>query len=225
MSESPNQLTDALAGNGTFDPDKAHAIKQRMVGTFAAGARKVERYLRLYMCLCSWLFVFALFHFTHASTTKTLLFYGLLMLIFFETTILMKLWYWIMNTKLGILKEIKQLQLGQTSADDTDGAPERSKGRGSPSQGLSRRERTIWWVALIGGVALLGFVKGAGDKFWTPASDGALTAAGQVMLAAARVEVDKGKKRTVAVTVTVDHKPVMTGTFTCFVLDQHVLDG
>lgn len=48
---------------------------------------------------------------------------------------------------------------------------------------------------------------------------------GQVMLAAARVEVDKGKKRTVAVTVTVDHKPVMTGTFTCFVLDQHVLDG
>jgi hypothetical protein len=29
----------------------------------------------------------------------------------YNSTILMKLWYWVVSTKLGILKELKQLQL------------------------------------------------------------------------------------------------------------------
>ena len=48
--------------------------------------------------------------------------------------------------------------------------------------------------------------------------------AGQTMVAHARVEGSQGRKRTVAVTVAVDGQDVMTGTFTAFVLDAHVLD-
>ncbi len=48
---------------------------------------------------------------------------------------------------------------------------------------------------------------------------------GQRMIAEATIEAVKGRKHTVAVTVNVDGKPVMTGTLTCFVLDQHVLDA
>jgi len=28
-----------------------------------------------------------------------------------QTQVLMKLWYWVMNTKINVLKEVKQLQL------------------------------------------------------------------------------------------------------------------
>jgi len=48
---------------------------------------------------------------------------------------------------------------------------------------------------------------------------------GQTMVARATVETEKGRKRAVAVSVTVGEREVMAGTFTCFVLDQHVLDA
>ena len=48
---------------------------------------------------------------------------------------------------------------------------------------------------------------------------------GQEMIATATVSAEKGRKRSVAVSVAVDGSEVMSGTFTCFVLDQHVLDG
>ncbi len=47
---------------------------------------------------------------------------------------------------------------------------------------------------------------------------------GQTMLATARVEAEKGRKRTVAVSVSVGETEVLSGTLTAFVLDQHVLD-
>ena len=48
---------------------------------------------------------------------------------------------------------------------------------------------------------------------------------GERMVASARVTTEKGRRRVVAVTVTVGDKPVMEGEFTTFVLDGHVLDG
>jgi acyl-coenzyme A thioesterase PaaI-like protein len=59
----------------------------------------------------------------------------------------------------------------------------------------------------------------AATKFLAP------VAVGQTMVAVATVEGSKGRKRTVRVTVSVADKPVMTGEFTTFVLDGHVLDG
>jgi acyl-coenzyme A thioesterase PaaI-like protein len=47
---------------------------------------------------------------------------------------------------------------------------------------------------------------------------------GEVVLARARVSAESGRKRSVAVEVLRGDEPVMTGEFTCFVLDRHVLD-
>lgn len=60
---------------------------------------------------------------------------------------------------------------------------------------------------------------GADCRFLAP------VAVGQRMVAAATVEAVKGRKRTVSVSVTVDEAEVLSGTLTCFVLDQHVLDA
>ncbi|HUT90821.1 MAG TPA: DUF6768 family protein [Thermoguttaceae bacterium] len=183
MTEFDDGLAEALGQNGSFDPGKAEELKQNALAAFDAKMKKVERYLRVYLCLCVWLFVFSLFHFFHSSTTKALLFYGLLTFIFFETTVLMKLWYWIMNDKITVLKEIKQLQLARISGDEGDATTGIDRLRG-PLRGLSRRERTAWWAALVCGAALVGAVKSCGDTYWQPSSDASLMSRGCVTLAA-----------------------------------------
>ena len=60
---------------------------------------------------------------------------------------------------------------------------------------------------------------GADTRFLAPVR------VGEEMRAVATVSGEKGRKRTVDVVVQVRGKDVMTGIFTCFVLDQHVLDG
>ena len=47
---------------------------------------------------------------------------------------------------------------------------------------------------------------------------------GDALIARANVVEEKGKKRLVRVQVTRDSTIVLEGDFTCFVLDQHVLD-
>jgi hypothetical protein len=104
------------------------------------------------------LFVFTLSHFMHSSGTKILLFYGILMVVFVQATILMKLWYWIANQKITVLKAIKQLELCGASSSADALRPEDLRG---PVEGLARRERTVWWVSLLAGCALIAAVKGA----------------------------------------------------------------
>jgi uncharacterized protein (TIGR00369 family) len=47
---------------------------------------------------------------------------------------------------------------------------------------------------------------------------------GETLVAAARVESEAGKKRMVSVTVSRGGDSVFEGSFSCFVLDRHVLD-
>ena len=56
---NPDDLTEALAQDGAYDPEKAEELRKKMVGAFEAKVRKAERYYWVYMCLCCWLFMFA----------------------------------------------------------------------------------------------------------------------------------------------------------------------
>ncbi len=47
---------------------------------------------------------------------------------------------------------------------------------------------------------------------------------GDIFVASAKVETEKGKKRIVLVSVTCDETIVFSGTFTCIILDNHVFD-
>lgn len=48
---------------------------------------------------------------------------------------------------------------------------------------------------------------------------------GESVRVRAKLELEKGRKRSVEVSGAVGEREVFTGTFTCFVLDQHVLDN
>ena len=185
MSNNTNDITHALAGDGDYDQLKATELKNNMVGTFTAMLRKVERTYWGYMCLCSWLFVFALYHFFHSSGAKALLFYGILMIVFFEAIVLMKLWYWIANQKISVLKAIKQLALGEASATSAATSPQDTI---RPVEGLSRRERIIWKAALLAGCALIAAIKtvelGGVENPWGFEAGSRSTSHGSIALAA-----------------------------------------
>ena len=173
-------LSDALAQNGSFDAARADRMRAAALGLFDARLRKVDRWLMGYLCVATWLMILALFQFLHATATKPLLFYGLLMLIFFEITVLMKLWYWMMNTKIGILKTLKEMQLGSSGAGAAMPA-DQSESPISPLKGVSRFERRIWWAVMIAGAAAIGAVHGGAPLKTT---DGSLAHDGVVTLAA-----------------------------------------
>lgn len=149
-------ITSVLADNGNYDPDRAEQLRKDMVDNFTATLRKVERWYWGFMCLSSWLFMFVIFQFLQSSSTKALLFYGILALVFFQAMVLMKLWYWIANQKIGILKAIKQLELRGMPGTTDISLPD---GLRAPVEGLPRRERMIWRALLLTGCAVIGAVK------------------------------------------------------------------
>ena len=185
---NPDDLTKALAQNGAYDPEKAKELRTKMVGTFKATTRYVERMCWGRLCLYVWLGVFAGAHFMQSSVTKALLFYGLLALVFLSSTLHAKTWYLIASTKIGVLKAINQLELGGLAAVDANTHPEQKEVQLPFVDGLPRWERRIWWIAIVGGGLLILTVKGLDvqgvEDPWDLGRGGSLTSEGCVTLSA-----------------------------------------
>ena len=83
-----------------------------------------------------------------ATSTKAMVGFAVLLLVAYETTILVKLWYWIVNTKITLLKELRQwkLQMALSSAASPLSAEAEPSSR---NLGLSRGERIAWLAALV----------------------------------------------------------------------------
>jgi uncharacterized protein (DUF58 family) len=47
----------------------------------------------------------------YATSTQMMIWSAIMFMVAFESTILIKLWYWVMTSKLSVLRELKQLEL------------------------------------------------------------------------------------------------------------------
>ncbi|MFC1736453.1 DUF6768 family protein [Candidatus Hydrogenedentota bacterium] len=172
MDDFDKKITDALGTNGNFDIRKALALKGQMVDRFNGALKKVERHLYVWLLLCVSAAELASIGFCLARDTKGQILWAILLLIAFETTILLKLWYWIMNDKISVMRELKLLNLelmteGATtdiSEDlDMDGI---SKEWSIRARGCSKLERGLWMAAIMLIAAFVGVTIGTG-RFWT----------------------------------------------------------
>jgi len=75
---------------------------------------KVKVVFWIFLVLSAVMMVGGMIFLTQEKGTRGMLFAAVIALIGYNSTILMKLWYWVVSTKLGILKELKQLQLQVT---------------------------------------------------------------------------------------------------------------
>ncbi len=88
------------------------------------------------------------------SSTRLVIIYGILFLVFFESTILIKLWYWVVHTRLSLSREMKILQLNfaRTLPEETQwlDAP--------PESALQKRGKKIYaWFYLVVCLAVGGY--------------------------------------------------------------------
>jgi hypothetical protein len=155
MSENDNELREALAQDGTFDARKAAEIKQQIVVDFGAKLRKVERTMWAFLLLCLCMMLLAACAFSHSSGVKELILYAVGFLVFYESTVLMKLWYWVANTKISVLKEIKLLRLGRSVDIEPAGG---FWWKWLRTDGVSRWERIFWTMVVCVVAAFTGII-------------------------------------------------------------------
>lgn len=149
MTEHDHELEQALAENGTFDAEKGRTIAADAIAQFHTRLQKTERLTWFYLVACLAVMVFAMLAFRSASSVKTMIGLGILLLVAYETSVLIKLWYWTVNTKLALLKAVKQLQwqLATGRAPTDTSLTETATGMRQP--GLSLGERLAWIVVLV----------------------------------------------------------------------------
>lgn len=154
------ELKNALARTDSIPAAELAALNGRIIQTFARRQRAVHRVMWIYLALlaASELGLVALFMST--SDLKLCLLYGIAMLIAIEGTVLIKLWYWIVHSRIATVREIKLLQL---AIAETKGRPASTPPPAvplAPEEGapVTRSVASAWskqWQAIVAGVWLL----------------------------------------------------------------------
>jgi hypothetical protein len=128
MDKLEKELTELLGNEsgftGSIDESTRKEIAQMISHKFESDMSKVKIVFWIFLFVSVAMMVGGMIFLTHEKGTRGMLFAVVVALIGYNSTILMKLWYWVVSTKLGILKEIKQLQLQIAELTDKKPPPE-----------------------------------------------------------------------------------------------------
>ena len=115
MDKLEKELTELLENESGFDISMDESTRKEMAQMishkFESDMSKVKIVFWIFLVVSVAMMVGGLIFLTHEKGTRGMLFAAVIALIGYNSTILMKLWYWVVSTKLDILKELKQLQL------------------------------------------------------------------------------------------------------------------
>ncbi len=115
MDKLEKQLKQVLGKNGLFDADKSKTLrkemKQMIFQKFEGDMSKVKVVFWIFLIISAAMMVGGMLFINHEKGTRGMIFAAVVTMIGYNSTVLMKLWYWVVSTKLNIMKEIKQLQL------------------------------------------------------------------------------------------------------------------
>jgi len=118
MSDIEKELKKVLKMNGSFDAEKNASrrkeIEHMIIQKYETDMFKVKVVFWIFFALSLGMMAGGYIGLRSAVETKAMLCWVILFMIGFNSTILMKLWYWVCDTKLNVLKEMKQLQLQVT---------------------------------------------------------------------------------------------------------------
>jgi hypothetical protein len=126
MVDFEKELKKVLEKNDDFNAAKGEALRKEMVQMlYDTNLRKAKIVFWIYFLLSIGMMIGGYIGLRFAADTKGMLCWVLFFMIGFNSTILMKLWYWVVDNKLSVLKEIKQLQL-QITGDEGKKPPAES---------------------------------------------------------------------------------------------------
>ena len=114
MDEFENTIGKILSDTNQFDASKAQTLRKETVQMFEDKLKKVYRYSRSYLIICVAVCSAAGACFGLSAglgSTWGMIASAVIFLGAGQSMVTIKLWYWIMNNKLNMLREMKQLQL------------------------------------------------------------------------------------------------------------------
>jgi hypothetical protein len=116
MNNLEKELKKMLKSEPGLDPDKSQFKQKETVQMklffekFTNNIKYIRTIYYIFLIVCVLIMCAGVTGMQH--NTGRYIFFGLFMaLVGYNSTILMKLWYWVLKCKLDVLKEIKQLQL------------------------------------------------------------------------------------------------------------------
>jgi len=147
---------------GQFDSGKAARLRTQAVDAFQAQARKIARYMYAWLLVCILFAALCMQLFFRSTDVQSWILYAVVFLVMFESTVLVKLWYWVVNSKLGILREVKLLRLDLAAQKGSMDALEEMARVEEPFRPkcLSKWESRAWRAAIIAGALLIGVIIG-----------------------------------------------------------------
>jgi ABC-type sugar transport system permease subunit len=115
MINFEKELKEFLEKNGDFDVVKSETLRKGIVQMFEDKLKKVKlwtwAFLLIYVIIIAGGISGLLVNLLITKNTNAMLVSAIVVLVAHEGTVLIKLWYWILNSKYDVLKELKQLQL------------------------------------------------------------------------------------------------------------------
>ena len=112
MDNLEQELKNVFEQNGDFDISKSETLRKEIVQMwFDKNMRKTKIIFWIFYLCSIGMMIAGYIGLRTAASTAGMLSWVLFFMIGFNSTILMKLWYWVIDTKLSVLKEMKQLQL------------------------------------------------------------------------------------------------------------------
>ncbi len=118
MSDLEKELQRALASLGSKGGGVDQMLKDEVLRSFDDRLKWTRHLTWVFLTITVVIEVACLYRLltmrvpgTDAGNVKTMMVLVVVIIIMGQTQVLMKLWYWVMNTKINVLKEVKQLQL------------------------------------------------------------------------------------------------------------------
>ncbi|MBL7038173.1 MAG: hypothetical protein ISR77_06055 [Pirellulaceae bacterium] len=151
MSEHDETLRRTLEENARLQSKHAESLREASSAQFSGRYRWAERIYWLYAIACVVVGVSVINSFVRSDDTKSLIGCAVVMLVVYETTVLLKLWFAIAGMKMSVLKDVKLLRLEMARLASAAGVkdPVEPPVEYEPMRGASRLERRLWLAACV----------------------------------------------------------------------------
>ncbi len=154
MSEHDETLRKTLEEVTRLRSEREESLHDVATSEYSGRLRYAERIYWSYALICVAAGVAAFNFFVRSYDMKTLIGCAVVMLVIYETTVLMKLWFHTARMKMDVLKEMKLLRLEVARLGTSVGVehPSQPPVKYEPMRGLAAPERKFW-IALCIAVA------------------------------------------------------------------------
>ncbi len=151
MSEHDETLQKAMEENARLRSQREQSLREVASTEYSGRLRSAERIYWMYALVCVALGVSAINFFARSFDIKTLIGSAVVILVLYETTVLMKLWFATATMKMSVLKDMKLLRLEVARLATAVGVekPSEPPVKYQPMRGVSRRERCFWLAACL----------------------------------------------------------------------------